>query len=295
MMSNTESELQPYLKPKSTINCRGRLVDLSKPLVMGIINLTPDSFYSGSRFSEQDTVLKRVEEILEQGGSMVDLGAYSSRPGADHITENEEINRLMPYLESIRKQFGDLVISVDTFRSKVAYKAVKEFEVDIINDISGGEMDDKMVETIAKVNVPYVLMHMQGIPQTMQQNPNYKNVIGEILLSLAKKVDLLRSNGINDVIIDPGFGFGKSLTQNYQLLQNLDQFKLFELPILVGLSRKSMIYKLLDKTPEESLNGTSVLNAIALYNGANILRVHDVMEAIECVKLVEATKGVFHS
>jgi dihydropteroate synthase len=260
---------------------------------MGIINLTPDSFYSESRYSDQTSVLKRVDEILTQGGSMVDLGAYSSRPGSVHITEEEEIARLMPFLESIRKHFPDLIISIDTFRSQVAFKAVNEFEADVINDISGGEMDDLMVETIAKIKVPYVLMHMQGTPQTMQKSPNYKDVVGEVLLSLAQKVDTLRSKGINDLIIDPGFGFGKTLDQNFQLLNNLDQFKLFELPILVGMSRKSMIYNTLDGSPDDSLNGTTVLNTMALDKGANILRVHDVKEAVECVKLVEATKGVF--
>ena len=250
-----------------------------------------DSFYKGSRYNNHTTVLKRVDEIIEQGGSMVDLGAYSSRPGAEHISEEEEINRLMPFLENIRKHFPDIIISVDTFRSQVAYKAVKEFEADMVNDISGGEMDKSMIKTIAKVKVPYILMHIQGTPQTMHQSAIYKDLMGDILLKLALKVDELRTVGINDIIVDPGFGFGKSMEQNYQLLQNLNQFALFELPVLVGLSRKSMIYRMLDGTPETSLNGTSVLNTLALIKGARILRVHDVKEAVECIKLVEATQG----
>ncbi len=285
MISESEQNMESFLKVRRYINCRGRLVDLSIPVVMGIINLTPDSFYSASRFSNHTSVLKRVEEIIDQGGAMVDLGAYSTRPGGVHISAEEEIERLVPFLNIIRKHFPDVIISIDTFRSEVAKKAVVEYEADLINDISGGEMDDKMVETVAQLNVPYVLMHMQGTPQTMQQNPVYKDVIAEVLLLLSRKVESLRANGVNDVIIDPGFGFGKTLDHNFQLLKNLDQFAMFELPVLVGVSRKSMIYRLLNSQPEASLNGTTVLNTIALSKGASILRVHDVREAVECVKL----------
>lgn len=276
-----------FFKPRKYINCRGRLIDLSTPVVMGIINITPDSFYAASRIHNSSDILKRAEEIIGQGGAMIDIGAYSSRPGAIHISEEEEITRLMPALEIIRKQFSDVIISIDTFRSNVACKAVEDFDADIINDISGGEMDEKMADTIARLNVPYVLMHMQGTPQNMQQNPVYKDVVADVSLALARKVDFLRSKGVNDIIIDPGFGFGKTLEQNYQLLKGLNELALFELPILVGLSRKSMIYRLLDSDAGRSLNGTTVLNTLALTKGASILRVHDVKEAVESIKLVE--------
>lgn len=276
-----------FFKPRKYINCRGRLIDLSTPVVMGIINITPDSFYAASRINNSSDILRRAEEIIGQGGAMIDIGAYSSRPGAIHISEEEEITRLMPALEIIRKQFSDVIISIDTFRSNVACKAVENFEADIINDISGGEMDEKMVDIISRLNVPYVLMHMQGTPQNMQQNPVYTDVVADVSLALARQVDFLRANGVNDIIIDPGFGFGKTLEQNYQLLKGLDELALFELPILVGLSRKSMIYRLLDTDAGSSLNGTTVLNTLALTKGASILRVHDVKEAVESIKLVE--------
>lgn len=286
-MTGAHSNLiDSFFKPRKYINCRGRLIDLSMPVVMGIINITPDSFYAASRIHNSSDILKRAEEIIGQGGIMIDIGAYSSRPRAIHISEEEEIGRLMPALEIIRKQFSDVIISIDTFRSNVACKAVENFEADIINDISGGEMDEKMVDTIARLNVPYVLMHMQGTPQNMQQNPVYKDVVADVSLALARKVDFLRANGVNDIIIDPGFGFGKTLEQNYQLLKGLDELALFELPILVGLSRKSMIYRLLDTDAGSSLNGTTVLNTLALTKGASILRVHDVKEALESIKLV---------
>ncbi|TCO05981.1 dihydropteroate synthase [Natronoflexus pectinivorans] len=283
-------ETESFLKSKRYINCRGQLMDLSTPVVMGILNATPDSFYSGSRFTGEKEVLQRVEEILLQGGELVDVGAYSSRPGAEHISEQEEINRLMPVLNIIRKKFPDIIISVDTFRSGVASKAVLEGEADIINDIAGGEMDDKMFETIASVKVPYILMHMQGTPQNMQKSPVYKDVLADVSLWLAKRVDALRTIGVADVIIDPGFGFGKTLDQNYILLNRLEELALFELPLLVGLSRKSMIYRYLETDVESALNGTSVLNTIALDKGASILRVHDVKEAVECVKLFTKLK-----
>ncbi len=292
MDNDTNSKIGNYLNTRNLINCRGKLLDLSSPIVMGIINITPDSFFVGSRFNSDETVLKRVNEIVDQGGTIIDIGAYSSRPGAIHIPVNEELKRLMKILELIRKFYPQIIISVDTFRAEVAYKAVTGFNVDIINDISGGEMDDKMVETIAKLNVPYILMHIKGTPQTMDQDRVYKDVIADVSVNLAGKIKKVRESGVNDIIIDPGFGFGKTLDQNYQLLGNLEQFKLFELPILVGISRKSMIYNFLNGSPETSLNGTTVLNTIALQRGANILRVHDVKDAVECINLVEKLKNV---
>lgn len=272
---------------KRFINCRGRLLDLSTPVVMGIVNITPDSFYAESRCKNETEILKRVETVINEGGQIVDVGACSSRPGVVPISQEEEIERLFPALNLIRKHFPDIPISVDTFRAEVAQKSVNECEADIINDISGGEFDDKMFDTIAKLNVPYILTHIQGNLQTMQDNPQYKDLIGEIMLWFSQKVDLLRMKGVNDIIIDPGFGFGKTIEHNFTLIKNIEQFKFFELPILVGVSRKSMIYKFLDTTPEESLNGTTVLNTIVLFKGANILRVHDVKEAIECVTLIK--------
>ncbi|SFE76197.1 Dihydropteroate synthase [Thermophagus xiamenensis] len=274
------------LANRFTINCRGKLIDLSKPVVMGILNLTPDSFYSGSRITTLDDSVQRVEEIISEGGVIVDIGAYSSRPGANDVSEQEEGRRLWPILDAIRKRWPDIIISVDTFRSTIAQKAVAEYEVDIINDISAGMMDAAMFETIARLNVPYILMHMKGTPQNMQKHPQYEDVTGEVLLFLSEKVNQLRALGVADIIIDPGFGFGKTLEHNYQLLRDLQQFRMFELPLLVGVSRKSMIYNALNSKPEEALNGTTVLHAWALTKGANILRVHDVKEAVECVKLV---------
>jgi dihydropteroate synthase len=258
---------------------------------MGIVNVTPDSFYPASRMKNLDEVLVRVETILDQGGFMVDLGAFSSRPGAEHISAEREMSRLVPAVQLVRKHFPDIVISVDTFRADVAEKAVNDGGADIINDIAGGEMDPLMFDTVARLNVPYILMHMQGTPHDMQNAPYYKDVTAEVSLSLARRVDVLRSAGVKDIIIDPGFGFGKTLSHNFQLLDEMEQLAYFELPILVGLSRKSMIYKLLNTDPEGALNGTSVLNTIALSKGADILRVHDVKEAVECVKLWSQLKN----
>ena len=285
MNISANQHLESFFKRKKFINCRGRLLDLSEPIVMGIVNITPDSFYTASRCVDEKSILNRVEKIINEGGGIVDLGAYSSRPNADHISHDEEIKRLLPALQSIRKRFPDIPISVDTFRASVAKKSVEEGEADIINDISGGDMDDIMFDTIEQLNVPYILMHMQGTPQTMQTKPVYNDLMRDIMMWFAHKVNLLRSKGVNDIILDPGFGFGKTLDQNYLLMKHINQFAVFELPLLVGISRKSMIYKLLDTTPEQSLNGTSVLNTIALQGGANILRVHDVKEAVECVNL----------
>jgi dihydropteroate synthase len=286
-MQSSKVNIEGFLKPRRYINCSGRLVDMTTPLVMGILNSTPDSFYVGSRFVGETQILNRVKAILEDGGTIVDVGAYSTRPGAVHISELEEKERLMPVLGTIRNAFPEVVISVDTFRSEVARMAIEDGSADIINDISGGEMDPEMFDLVASLKVPYVLMHMQGSPQTMQDAPTYKNVVADVLLWLAKKVDDLRQKGVADIIIDPGFGFGKNLDHNYELLSRLEAFSLFELPLLVGVSRKSMIYRFLDETPETALNGTTVLNTLALTKGASILRVHDVKEAVECVKIVD--------
>jgi len=282
--------LHDFFNNYKLIKCKSKLIDLSEPKVMGIVNITPDSFYSKSRFVGKDEVSARVKQILNEGGDIIDIGAYSSRPGASHIEESEEWNRLEPVLEVIRNKFPDAVISVDTFRSKIAEKAVVKFNVDIINDISAGNMDVDMFETIASLQVPYIMMHMLGTPQNMQQNPSYDHLIKEIFMFFAERVDNLSKLGISDIIIDPGFGFGKTWNHNYEILAKLDEFKIFELPILVGISRKSMIYKYLNTVPENALNGTTVLNTQAIMNGANILRVHDVKEAVEVVKLTEQLK-----
>ena len=280
-----------FLNRRSTINCRGHLIDTSIPKVMGIINITPDSFYSASRFRVESDINNRVEDIIEEGGDMVDVGAYSTRPGADELPEQEELDRLLPALTLIRKKYPDLIVSVDTFRSNIARCLVKEGLTDIINDVSGGEIDSAMFETIAELNVPYILMHNKGIPQNMQQKPVYSDVVAEVSLWMARKVDILRGLGVNDIIIDPGFGFSKTLEHNYTLFSHIEEFDLFQLPILIGISRKSMIYKLLKTDAGSALNGSSVLNTVALMKGANILRVHDVKEAVECVKLVSKVKS----
>ena len=274
------------------INIKGKLCDLSHPVVMGILNITPDSFFDGGKyFSESDKIKARIDQILTEGGKIIDIGAYSSRPGADDVSEDEEYRRQTRAFDVIAANYSDLTISVDTFRSGIARKAVLEFGADIINDISAGEIDKNMFTTVAELNVPYILMHMQGRPADMQDSPTYADVVEDIVLYLSRKVMELRQLGVKDIIIDPGFGFGKTLEQNYALLNRLEAFDVFELPLLVGISRKSMIYKLLNKTPQESLNGTTVLNTLALTKGASILRVHDVKEAVECVTIFEALKG----
>lgn len=274
------------------INIKGKLCDLSHPVVMGILNITPDSFFDGGKyFSESDKIKARIDQILTEGGKIIDIGAYSSRPGADDVSEDEEYRRLARAFDVIAANYSDLTISVDTFRSGIARKAVLEFGADIINDISAGEIDKNMFTTVAELNVPYILMHMQGRPADMQDSPTYADVVEDIVLYLSRKVMELRQLGVKDIIIDPGFGFGKTLEQNYALLNRLEAFDVFELPLLVGISRKSMIYKLLNKTPQESLNGTTVLNTLALTKGASVLRVHDVKEAVECVTIFEALKG----
>ena len=254
---------------------------------MGILNITPDSFFDGGAYTQLDKIRQKISQLITEGAKIIDIGAYSSRPGAKHISEKEEMDRLLPVLKLINKKFPELLVSVDTFRAEIAKTAVNDFGVSIINDISAGGLDPKMFETISKLNVAYIMMHMIGTPQNMQQKTQYKNMMQEIVNYFNKKIHQLKSLGIHDIIIDPGFGFSKTLTQNYWLLNSLKDLKILELPILVGLSRKSMIYKQLNIKPDKALNGTSVLNTIALQNGADILRVHDVREAMETINLIE--------
>lgn len=280
-----------FFKPKRSLNIKGRLIDLSTPKVMGILNITPDSFYRDSRNATINEAIAKTEQFLKEGAAFIDVGGYSSRPGAKDISTDEELQRVIPIIEVLAKEFPAAVFSVDTFRARVAEEAI-EAGAHIVNDISSGDMDEMMFETVASLQVPYMIMHMQGTPQNMHLNPAYGNVTLEVVDYFARKVAELRKLKVHDVIIDPGFGFGKTMSHNYQLLNELEAFKLFKLPVLVGFSRKGMIYKALNITAAESLNGTSVLNTIALQKGAGILRVHDVKEAVECVKLVERmTKG----
>ncbi len=272
------------------INVNGSLLDLSTPCVMGILNVTPDSFYADSRMQTEAEIARRVEQILTEGAGIIDIGAYSSRPNAENISSSEEMKRLRMGLEILRKVNPDAVVSVDTFRSDVARMCVEEYGVAIINDISAGEMDAEMFHTVADLHVPYVMMHMQGTPQDMQQQPHYDDLLKEVFQYFAKKVQQLRELGVKDIILDPGFGFGKTLEHNYELLAHLEDFRLFGLPLLAGVSRKSMIYHLLGIKPQEALNGTTAVDTICLLKGADILRVHDVREAVETVKIVEAMK-----
>jgi dihydropteroate synthase len=274
-----------------SLNIGGRLMDLSIPKVMGILNVTPDAFFSSSRYMSEEGILFRTGEMIDQGVDILDVGACSTRPGIELVSEEEELVRLRMALHLIRKRWPDIPVSVDTFRSKVAEVVVNEFRVGIVNDISGGDLDKDMFATVARLKVPYILMHMQGKPATMQTNPHYEHLMAEVCQHLARRVADLRTLGANDIILDPGFGFGKTVEHNFELLRRLDEFELFDLPLLVGVSRKSMIYKTLEGAPEGSLNGTSILNTMALMGGAHILRVHDVKEAVECVKLVQTCKN----
>nr|WP_199158097.1 dihydropteroate synthase [Pedobacter sp. ASV2] len=274
-----------FFEPKQSINIKGKLIDLSKPKVMGILNITPDSFYSNSRTNSIDEALKKAEQFLNEGATFIDIGGYSSRPGAKDVEANEEIDRLVPVIEALVKTFPEAIISVDTFRAKVAENTILA-GAHIINDIAAGDMDELMFETVARLQVPYIIMHMQGTPQTMQQSPVYENVLLEVIDYLAKKIAALKALKVHDIIIDPGFGFGKTIAHNYELLNQMQEFKILQLPVLVGFSRKGMIHKVLKTTAAESLNGTSALNTIALQKGAGILRVHDVKEAVECVELI---------
>ena len=273
------------------INVNGSLLDLSQPRVMGILNVTPDSFYAGSRTQTEAEIVRRVKQIVSEGAAIIDIGAYSSRPNADNVSAREEMERLRMGLKILFEIQPDAVVSVDTFRADVARMCVEEYGVAIINDIAAGEMDADMFHTVAALNVPYIMMHMQGTPQSMQQHPHYGNLLKEVFLYFARKVQQLRDLGVKDIILDLGFGFGKTMEHNYELLSHLEEFRIFELPLLVGVSRKSMIYRLLDITPQEALNGTTVLDTICLLKGADILRVHDVKEAVETVRIVQAMRN----
>ena len=271
------------------INCKGELIDLSRPKVMGILNLTPDSFYDGGKYRNEKAILKQVEKMSVEGADFIDLGAYSSRPNAKNISGEEELKRLIGPLKAVIKEFPEIRVSVDTFRSHVAREAVINGAC-MVNDISGGGLDMEMFPTIAQLQVPYVLMHMKGSPQTMQQHCTYKNLVKEMIFYFSEKVFELRQMGVNDLIIDPGFGFSKNLQQNYELLGKLDFLKTLNLPILTGISRKSMLYRLLEIDPEKALNATTVANTIALLKGAHILRVHDIKEAVEAVEIIQKMK-----
>jgi len=273
-----------------TITCKGKLIDFETPKVMGILNITPDSFYDESRNTSPDVLLKKAEVMLEEGATFLDVGGYSSRPGAEDISPDEELKRVLPAIELLLKNFPDALISVDTFRSKVAEKSIQAGAA-MINDISAGNLDMEMMQVIARHQVPYIMMHMRGNPQTMKDINSYKDLTQEVLFYFAEKIKAARSLGINDLIIDPGFGFSKNIAQNFELLSNLELFEILELPILAGLSRKSTIYKTLNCTPNDALNGTTVLNTLALTKGADILRVHDVKEAMETVKLTAQLKN----
>ncbi|MFA6923800.1 MAG: dihydropteroate synthase [Bacteroidales bacterium] len=271
---------------KQFINCRGKLIDLSTPLIMGILNITPDSFYDGGKYSTEKDLIKQTEKMISEGAVIIDVGAVSTKPGAENITEEEERKRLFPFLEKLIKRFPETNFSVDTFRSGVAEMAIDKGAA-IINDISAGSFDEKMFDVIAKYNVPYIIMHIKGTPQNMQKNPIYENIVKEIMFYFSEKINALKLRGVNDIIIDPGFGFGKTVEHNYEILKNLKTFEVFKMPILVGISRKSMINKVLNIDSEDALNATTSLNTFALLNGANILRVHDVKEAMEAVKIVK--------
>ena len=268
-----------------TINCKGSLIDLSQPKIMGILNVTPDSFFDGGQYQEKDSILKRVTNMLDEGATFIDVGAYSSRPGAKHISEQEELDRIVPIVQLLIAEFPDVLLSIDTFRSEVARACVANGAA-IINDISGGNMDENMLQTVAEIQVPFIMMHMKGTPQNMQQHVTYEDLLADIIYYFSDKIRKARLLGINDIILDPGFGFSKNIEQNYELLQHLPLFHNLELPLLIGLSRKSMIYKTLENSPQEALNGTTALNMIALDKGAQILRVHDVKQAKECVTLI---------
>ncbi len=269
---------------QQTINCKGRLLDLTNPIVMGVLNLTPDSFFDGGQYSSEKAILTQVERMLTEGASLIDIGGMSSRPGATIVSAEEELLRIMPSIQLIVKHFSDVILSVDTVHAKVAKEAIAG-GVHIINDISGGDIDPEMFTTVANLDVPYVLMHMKGKPANMQTKPAYDDVVQEVLDFFVKKIGELRALGVKDVILDPGFGFGKTLEHNYDLLKNLEVFKILELPLLIGISRKSMIYKILETSASEALNGTTALHMVALQQGAKILRAHDVREAKEVIQL----------
>ncbi len=286
------SSASKFFKRKSTITLNGKLIDLTNPLVMGILNVSPDSFYDGGKYTTEETILSRAEEMVRDGVDIIDVGAVSTRPGADIVSTKEELTRLLPAVTAVRKRFPDIPMSVDTFRSWVALRIIDEIGECIVNDISGGNFDDHMFDTIAKLGVPYILMHIIGNPKTMQDNPVYDDVVKDISKYFSDKVRKLAKAGVKDVIIDPGFGFGKNLEDNYDLMNRLDSFKVFQLPLLVGISRKAMLYKLLETDPEGCLPATIAANTMALLGGADILRVHDVKEAVQSVKIFVKLKEV---
>lgn len=272
-----------------TLNLRGKLYPLDEPQIMGILNVTPDSFFAESRTSDDEQIAARVKQLMDEGADMIDIGGYSSRSGADDVSPQEEMKRLRRGLRIVRKLYPNVPISVDTFRADVARMCIEEEGADLINDIAAGMMDRQMFKTVARLGVPYIMMHMQGTPETMQLDPHYNNLRREVMLYFAERIDRLCQMGAKDIIIDPGFGFGKTVEHNYELMNHLEDFSVFNLPILVGISRKSMIYKLIGGTPQTSLNGTTVLNTIALTKGAHILRVHDVKQAVEAKRIWQAT------
>ncbi len=283
--TNLIMEFQKFPYPvQKSLRCNNQLIDLSYPKTMGIINTTPDSFYEGSRYQKEKDIVEQADRFLEDGATFIDVGGHSTRPGAETISTDEELNRTIPAIKAILKSHPDTLISIDTYRSEVAERALDEGAV-IVNDVSAGNFDEAIFDTVARYQVPYIMMHMQGTPQTMQQNPQYEDVTQSIIRELSGKVETLKTKNVNDLVIDPGFGFGKTLDHNFQLLRQLEVFQVFELPLLVGLSRKSIIKKVLDVPPKEALNGTNVLNTMALMNGANILRVHDVKPAMEAIAL----------
>ena len=268
-----------------TINCKGRLIDFKTPKVMGVLNTTPDSFYDGGQYTDEKHILERTEKMLSEGAAFIDIGGYSSRPGAEFVSQQQELDRVVPVVQLIVKHFPEAILSIDTFRSEVA-KASVEHGAAIINDISAGHLDPNMLETVGRLKVPYIMMHMRGNPQTMQQFTDYEDIVKEMLFYFSERIQSARTFGISDLIVDPGFGFAKTLEQNYEVLHKLEMFQMLELPLLAAVSRKSMIYKALGNSAAEALNGTTVINTLALSKGANILRVHDVKEAVECVQLI---------
>jgi dihydropteroate synthase len=273
-----------------TINCNGKLIDLDSPKVMGILNVTPNSFFDGGKHDNEKAILTQVEKMLQEGATFIDIGGYSSKPNAEFVSEEEELNRLIPVIQNVVKEFPEIIISVDTFRSNIAKESIENGAA-IINDISAGNLDAKMMETVGKLQVPYIMMHMKGTPKTMQSLAQYENIVKEILFYFSQKIAHARSLGINDLILDPGFGFAKTVEQNFEVLNKLELFEMTELPLLVGVSRKSMVYKTLETTAEFALNGTTSLNTISLLKGAKILRVHDVKEAVECIQLFKQLKN----
>jgi dihydropteroate synthase len=274
-----------------TINCKGNLIDLNSPKIMGVLNITPDSFYDGGKFKDSTTVITQVEKMLADGATFIDVGAYSSRPGAENVSETEELQRIVPIVDLLVNKFPEIVLSIDTFRAKVAKECIIAGAA-MVNDISAGNLDAAMMHIVSQLKVPYVMMHLKGTPQNMQQNTTYEHLLKDILYYFSEKITDAHEKGIIDIIVDPGFGFSKNLAQNYELMQKLELFNITKKSILVGISRKSMIYKVLKSDAKNALNGTTALNTIALLKGANILRVHDVKEALECIKIVQQLNAV---